>query len=82
MPAAIDAETLLMMQMHARIVCMESETGFITSESPVVWMNAEKVQSPEARFSAPSFIDRELEITVSLTPSRALLLRHGTPGLG
>ncbi len=80
-PAAIDAETPLMMQMHARILCIESESGFITSDSPVVWMNAEKVQSHEARFWGPSFIDKELEITVPLTPSRALLLRHGTPGL-
>lgn len=80
-PAAIDAEAPLMMQMHARILCIESETGFITSDSPVVWMNAEKVPSHEARFWGPSFIDKELEITVPLTPTRALLLRHGVPGL-
>ena len=80
-PAGIDAETPLMMQMHARILCIKSETGFITSDSPVVWMNAEKAQSQEARFWGPSFIDKELEITVPLTPTRALLLRHGVPGL-
>lgn len=80
-PAAIDAETPLMMQMHARILCIESDAGFITSDSPVVWMNAEKEQTQETRFWGPSFIHKELEITVPLTPNRALLLRHGTPGL-
>ncbi|WP_441281065.1 DUF4238 domain-containing protein [Tardiphaga sp. 862_B3_N1_1] len=70
------AELPLLIQMRCRVLCTSSKIGFISSDAPVVWFDPEWHKKPPL-FRSPSFSDPQLEITLPVSPSQALIFTHG-----
>lgn len=76
----ITAEFPLLAAMRCVVFCTDSDPGFITSDSPVVWFNPEAYKRPPL-FRSPSFSDEALEITFPISHQQCLYMCHGEPGL-
>jgi hypothetical protein len=67
---------LLFMRMSLTILCTNAEEGFITSDKPFVMTNPDAYELPPVlRVPAPGR-DLGIEITLPLTPHRALMFSH------
>lgn len=67
---------LLFTRMNVTVLCTNGDEGFITSDRPFVMVNPEAYKLPPAlRVPAPGR-DPQIEITLPLTPHRALLISH------
>lgn len=71
----VQAEAPLLGMMEALIFCTNNKPGFITSDTPVVWYDADAYRRPPL-LRAPAFMHPGLEITMPISPSQLLLLRH------
>lgn len=71
----IQAEAPLLGMMETLILCTDSKPGFITTDTPVVWYDPDAYRRPPL-MRAPAFMYPELEITMPISPSQLLLLRH------
>jgi Protein of unknown function (DUF4238) len=69
-------ELPLLMRLKCFVLCTHSEIGFMTSDAPVVWFDPKWHTKPPLYRSA-SFSDRELEISMPLSPTQMLVFMHG-----
>lgn len=75
----ISAEAPLLARMRCRVLCTDSDPGFITSDSPVIWFDPDWYKKPPL-FRSPAFCDPKLEITFPISPTQLLMLAHGETG--
>lgn len=71
----VGAELPHLIRMQSTILCTESDPGFITSDAPVIWFDPEWYKKPPI-YRSPSLSDPRLEITMPISPSQLLLLKH------
>lgn len=81
MMANIRAETPLLMHLDLAVfTCPKGFPGFITSDNPCVWFDAEAYKRPPL-FQSPALMYESIEITLPISPQRILLLnRRGVSG--
>jgi hypothetical protein len=72
----MESELPLLMLMRCIVLCTASQTGFITSDSPVVWFDPDWHRGPPL-YRSPCFSDPRLEITLPMSPTQMLILMHG-----
>jgi hypothetical protein len=61
--------------MRCTVLCTTSDPGFITSDAPIVWFDPEWHKMPPM-FRSPSLSAPLLEISVPLSPTQLLIIRH------
>jgi hypothetical protein len=76
LPEFTRIEAGLLSYMTPTIICTSDNSGFITSDAPVVWFDPESHKIP-AFYRNPAFGSPTIEVTMPITPSRMLLLTHG-----
>jgi len=76
LPALVAAEAPLLARMALYVLCTKSKPGFITSDKPVSWFTPSWHKKPPF-WQSPAFMDRDLEITMPISPNQMLLLMHG-----
>lgn len=69
-----------MVQMSSIVLCTSEDHQYITSDSPVVWVDAEAHKKP-AFLRSPGLLSPGIQITIPLSPTQTLLIVHGEPGL-
>ena len=80
MVPALIAEAKLLPKLDMAILQTDSELGFITSDSPVVWFDPEAYKRPPMH-QVPALMYETIEITMPISPSQMLLLnRQGQTG--
>jgi len=76
MMAYIGAETPLLTGLDMAVfTCLKGSPGFITSDNPCVWSDAEAYQRPPA-FQSPALMYESIEITLPISPQQILLLNR------
>jgi hypothetical protein len=76
MPSAVEAEVAGIVNMESYILCTNSESGFVTSDSPVVWFDPEAYKLPPL-WRSPGLATRTLEISMPISPQRCVIFTHG-----
>lgn len=76
LPALVRTQTPLLGRLNMSIFCANGDTKFITSDAPVVWFDPESHKRPPMHRS-PALMYKSLEITLPLSPTRALFLSYG-----
>ncbi len=69
-------ETPLLFEMPMTIVCTDdNQTGFITSDAPCVWFNS-KLHTFPPFYRSPGLAQKDIEVTLPLSPHHFLLISH------
>ena len=76
MVPALITEAKLLPTLDMAILQTDSELGFITSDSPVVWFDPEAYKRPPMH-QVPALMYETIEITMPISPSQMLLLNRG-----
>jgi hypothetical protein len=71
----IDVEAPLLFEMPMTIMMTADELGFITSDAPCVWLNPQLYKVPPF-YRSPGLAQRDIEVTLPLTPHHLLLISH------
>lgn len=71
----IDVEAPLLFEMPMTIMVTTDELGFITSDAPCVWFNPQLYKLPPF-YRSPGLAQRDIEVTLPLTPRHLLLISH------
>jgi hypothetical protein len=71
----IDVEAPLLFEMPMTIMVTADELGFITSDAPCVWFNPQLYKVPPF-YRSPGLAQRDIEVTLPLTPNHLLLISH------
>jgi hypothetical protein len=78
LPMHIEVLTPMLAKLHATVLCASGKAAFITSDAPCVWFDPEAYKRPPM-YRAPALMYPTLEITLPLSPDRALLLSRQEP---
>lgn len=78
MPAVLSAEVPILSQMVMTIYCTDNSPGFITSDNPVVWFDAEGPNRPPM-LQGPALLYETIEITMPLSPRHLVAIHHDQP---
>ncbi len=70
---SIKVQLELFLPMNLSFLCTENSPGFITSDAPCVWFDPEAYKKP-AFYRSPGIADRNIEITLPLSPNIMALL--------
>ena len=73
--SSLEFEPPMLFKMQMAIFITEDDTGFITSDRPCVWFNPSLRDAPPI-YRAPGLGQREIEVTLPLTPHHLLLISH------
>jgi Protein of unknown function (DUF4238) len=72
---SLEIEAPLLFQMQMAILTTNDGTGFITSDRPCVWFNPSLYKMPPS-YRSPGLGQREIEVTLPLTPQHMLFISH------
>jgi hypothetical protein len=72
---AIKTATPLLFDMAMSVLICKDELGFITSDTPCVWFNPQAYKLPPF-YRGPGLAQRDIEVTLPLTPQYMLLISH------
>lgn len=75
LPATVQVEMEFLPRMRARILCAVGSARFITSDSPVSWVDPEWYKKPPL-FRGAALANPKLEITMPISPRQCLLVTH------
>ncbi len=65
----------LLFQMAMSVMVTDDEVGFITSDTPCVWLNPEAYKMPPI-YRSPGLAQRGIEVRLPLTPQHLLIISH------
>ena len=72
---SLEFEPPLLFQMEMAILMTDDVNGFITSDRPCVWFNPSLYKFPPI-YRHPGLAQREIEVTLPLTPQHMLFISH------
>jgi Protein of unknown function (DUF4238) len=76
---SLDNEAPLYFSMNMSVLVTNDPVGFITSDSPCAWYNP-KAHTLPPFYRSPGLAQRDIEVTLPLTPQLMLLFSHHTFG--